>query len=101
MTDPYDGSTWIWHPNDATTEIREQNSNDCMQVVPSSNDQVRLAICDGAADQTFIPSQQYSGPLGFWFKSELSGDLCLNDHWQVGQLNAAPCSDGGYDQVFS
>jgi hypothetical protein len=91
------GSTWVYYPNDATTEIRQYDTNDCMQVVPSSANEVRVAVCDSGSDQEFVPTA-VSG--GHTYRSELSGNLCLNDHWQVSALNAAPCN-GGANQVFS
>jgi hypothetical protein len=96
-------ATFIWHPSDATTEIRAQDSQDCMQVVASSSYEVRIANCDGGTDQTFIPNP-VSGGYEFILDSDTS--LCLNDHYDNpsgADLNATTCNSDAAaetDQTF-
>jgi hypothetical protein len=104
MVGPMAGdTTFIWHPNDATTEIRAQDSQDCMQVVPSESYEVRMAVCDGGTDQMFIPNP-VSG--GHEFISDSHTNLCLNDDYNNptnALLNATTCNSDAAaetDQTF-
>jgi hypothetical protein len=96
-------SSFVWHPNDATTEIRVRDTQDCMQVVPSSSYEVRIAACDGGADQTFIPNPV---PGGYEFIWDSNTSLCLNDHYDnepTADLNATTCNSdpaAETDQTF-
>jgi hypothetical protein len=87
------GSTWIYHPNVSTTTIRLQGTNDCM-TVDANNNRITMTGCIGGVDQLFEPS------AGEIFTTDLDYDGCLNDHYQVSQLNVATCNEGT-DQLWS
>jgi hypothetical protein len=93
------GTLWAYHPSNDTTEFRLGDSQDCMQVIPSSTppNRVRVAACDGGTDQMFIPVAQDGGHSYIWDSG--NDNQCLNDHWQVNELNVAPCTNGA-DQIF-
>jgi hypothetical protein len=77
-------------------ELAGSNNTDCMTVV--SGNTVQVKTCSAASSQEWAVSTASNGD--FIFKSRsVSGD-CLNDHFQVGLLNVAPCASNG-DQEFS
>lgn len=85
-------------PETGTHEIElTANTSDCMTVV--SGNTVQLKACSGASDQEWAVSQSSNGDFVYKSRS-VSGD-CLNDHYQVNQLNVAPCGTNDKDQEFS
>jgi len=68
----------------------------CFTIDTGASNRIHLEVCSGAADAEWTASS-ISG--GTQYKNPHTG-LCLNDHYQVGQLNATTCNKGT-DQAFS
>ena len=68
----------------------------CFKIDTSASNRIDLGSCNGGAYGEFTASS-ISG--GTQYKNPQTG-LCLNDHYQVGQLNATTCN-GGTDEAFS
>jgi hypothetical protein len=72
----------------------------CM-TIDTTNDRVRLEKCAAAGDQEWETLTGISGGNGHNYNeyyNPLTGD-CLNDHYQVNQLNVATCNSGK-DQLW-
>jgi hypothetical protein len=74
-----------------TGEISTYSTNPhlCMQI-NGSNNRIQLATCSGGVYEEWT-AHSLNG--GYWFYNSAL-NLCLNAHWQVSQLNAAPCNQG-------
>jgi hypothetical protein len=88
------GSIWIYHPNTSATEIRLDGTNDCM-TIDSGNSRIEMATCESSTDQLWAPTST-SG--GFTYTSESNAE-CLNDHYQLNEVNVATCN-GGEDEIW-
>jgi hypothetical protein len=72
----------------------------CM-TIDTANDRVRLEKCAAASDQEWETLTGISGGNGSDYDeyyNPLTG-YCLNDHYQVGELNVAACNSGP-DQLW-
>ena len=87
-----------------THQITYYNSGSpgkCMTIDTSDGNRIRLENCASAADQEWETITGISGGNGHNYNeyyNPLTGE-CLNDHYQVSQLDAAPCNSGK-DQLW-
>jgi hypothetical protein len=94
---------WDW-PTGGTAQISYHGSgaSGCMTRDASAGNRIDLKACQGLASQEWTAHYVSGEYGGYWFQNPASG-LCLNDHWQVGQLDAASCSGapGNDNELFS
>ena len=87
------GGLWNY-PVSGTHEIEEPGNVYCM-TVDSSNMRIVLDKCTGATDQEWAVT---TTDIGYSYKNKADGK-CLNDHYQLNQLNVTTCS-AGPNQAF-
>jgi hypothetical protein len=68
----------------------------CFTIVPSQGNRIDLGPCNGNNFDEWTAS----GISGGTQHKNLHTGLCLNDHYQVGQLTATSCNRGT-DEAFS
>jgi hypothetical protein len=93
-----------WDINTSSTGYHQISSVDsaatgCMWFSGPSSPQIMIAGCDGSAYEEWkIVATSSTGQVELQ-NEEYPGD-CLNDHYQLDEVNAAPCSTG-QDQLWA
>jgi hypothetical protein len=75
-----------WHQISSTTGIG------CMYFIGPSDPQIEIAGCDATTHDEWRIAYSSGGEIEL--QNEAYPGDCLNDHYQVGELNAAPCNKG-------
>jgi hypothetical protein len=88
------GESYDWNtPSSKTGQISLYNGGapgvQCMQVDASMSNRIVLASCAGKASEEWEPVSEGGGEYSYY---NADTNLCLNAHYQVDQLNAAPCN---------
>ena len=77
---------WSW-PNTGTHQISSVTYTTCMAIQSGTN-RIILEGCTGASNEEWT-AHNVDDLIAF---SNPASGLCLNDHWQVYQLDAATCN---------
>jgi hypothetical protein len=86
-----------WNINTSSSgyhQISSTTGEGCM-FLAAEGEQVYLTACDGYTFEEWRIKS--SNAQGIELQNEAFPSDCLNDHYQVGQVNGAPCN-GGTDQ---
>jgi hypothetical protein len=87
----------LWDVNTSSTgyhQIKSISSGGCMAYAGT---QIYTTACDGYSFEEFKIA--YSNSVGYELQNEAYPSDCLNDHYQVHQVNIAPCNKGG-DEIW-
>ncbi len=99
LAGPYVNTMTNWYyPTKTWGEIRQADTNLCMQLDNSLSNDIILATCSssGASYQEWYPSSLSNGDTVF--QSMWDRNLCLNDDIYTGLLDAAPCNQNTNQQ---
>jgi hypothetical protein len=98
------GVDFHWNVNTSSTAYHQISSRDtsatgCMAFLGPSLPQIEIEGCDGTAYEEWkIVATSATGQVVLQ-NEEFPGD-CLNDHYQINEVDAAPCNDGP-DEVWA
>jgi hypothetical protein len=90
----------LWDVNTSSSgyhQIKSTTSGGCMAFAGPSSPQIYTTACDGYTFEEWKIA--YSNSVGIELQNEAYPADCLNDHYQVHELDAAPCSKGD-DQLW-